>query len=273
MPELPEVETVRRSLAPRLAGEVFAAVEVDFPGCVEGLSPSELGGRLAGRRVQDLFRMGKYLGFALDDGGSLVIHLRMTGRLILVSGGVVEKNSHTRAVFRFVSGKALRFDDPRKFGRVMWFQDDASLRRRIDLGVEPFDPEFTAERLFAMLSGRRKPIKAFLLDQKHIAGLGNIYADESLFRARIAPWRPAASLSREEAARLHGAVIEVLAEGVEHKGTTLRDYVDGDGRQGGYQKRLQVYGKEGAPCPSCGDPIARVVLSGRSSYFCARCQR
>jgi len=272
MPELPEVETVRRSLAPRLVGDVFAAVEVDFPGCVEGMSPEELAERLCGRRVQRLDRMGKYLRFLVDDGSSLAVHLRMTGRLILQDGHALERNPYTRAVFRFASGLALRFDDLRKFGRVMGFGDEASLKRRISLGIDPFDPEFTPERLGGMLSGRKRPVKSFLLDQGHVAGLGNIYADESLFRAGIAPWRAASSLSRDEVSRLHRAIREVLAEGIEHKGTSFRDYVDADGQKGGFQERLRVYGREGMPCPSCGRAVQRIVLSGRSSFFCAGCQ-
>lgn len=272
MPELPEVETVRRSLAPKIAGEVIASVQVLFPGCVEGMTPEALTGRLDGRQIRELFRIGKYLGFGLDDGASLVIHLRMTGRLIFLEPEGIELHPHTRALFRFVSGRALRFDDQRKFGRLMWFGDSASLKQRISLGVEPLDPEFTASRLGALLKERKRPIKSFLLDQKLLAGLGNIYADEALFRAGLAPWRPAGSLAEDEVERLHAAVREVLAEGLKYKGTTVRDYVDGDGRTGMFQERLQVYGREGEPCPRCAGTVHRVVLGGRSSFHCPRCQ-
>ena len=186
MPELPEVETVRRSLAPRIVGEVFSGVRVLFEGCVEGVDAGTLESRLRGRRIRELFRRGKYLGFSLEDGACLVIHLRMTGRLIVEEGGEPRLHAHTRLIFCFRSGKALRFDDQRKFGRVMWFKDLTSLEARIDVGVEPLEARFTPERLAAMLEGRRRPIKSFLLDQKYIAGLGNIYADEALFRAGFA---------------------------------------------------------------------------------------
>lgn len=272
MPELPEVETVRRSLAPRLTGDVIASVEVFFDGCVEGSTPEELAWRLEGRRILELVRRGKYLVYQLDDGASLVIHLRMTGRLILIPADPVELHLHTRALFRFRSGKALRFDDQRKFGRVMWFRNSTSLKRRLALGVEPLDPAFTAARLGALVKGRKRPIKSLLLDQKLIAGLGNIYADEALFRARLLPWRPAGELSWQEVEALCAAIRDVLAEGLKYKGTTLRDYVDGDGRTGMFQERLQVYGREGEPCPRCGGAVARVVLGGRSSFHCPRCQ-
>lgn len=273
MPELPEVETVRRSLSPWIVGEEFCDITFLFEGSLEGISAESLLRRLVGRRVQSLFRRGKYLGFSLDDASCLVVHLRMTGRLIAVDGDEPQANAHTRVVFHFRSGKALRFDDIRKFGRVMRFQDQTSLEARIRLGVEPLGSEFTPERLAALVAGRKRPIKSFLLDQSHIAGLGNIYADEALHRAAIAPWREAKSLSPGEIKSLHGAVVQVLEEGVKYKGTTLRDYVDGDGRTGRFQTRLRVYGREGQACPGCGEPVERLVLSGRSSFYCPRCQR
>lgn len=273
MPELPEVETVRRTLAPWVVGEEFHDVAVLFEGCLEGLSGSGLKAALVGRHVTSLFRLGKYLGFSLNDGSRLVVHLRMTGRLVAADSRDPKVNSHTRLVFHFRSGKALRFDDIRKFGRVMWFQDQTSLEARIRVGVDPLGPGFTPERLAMLVAGRRRPIKSFLLEQEHIAGVGNIYADEALHRARVAPWRPAESLSADEVAELYRAVVAVLEEGVAHKGTTLRDYVDGDGRAGRFQTRLRAYGREGEPCLACGHPIERIVLSGRSSFYCPRCQR
>lgn len=273
MPELPEVETVRRTLAPWVVGEEFRSVTVLFEGCLEGICGKDLEARLEGRRVDALFRLGKYLGFSLDDGSRLVVHLRMTGRLIATESRDPQINAYTRLVFHFASGKALRFDDLRKFGRVMWFQDQTSLRARIRVGVDPLGPGFTPERLAAWVAGRRRPIKSFLLEQTHVAGLGNIYADEALHRAKIGPWRQAGSLSAGEIEALHRAVVSVLEEGVAHKGTTLRDYVDGDGRAGEFQTRLRTYGREGQPCLECGQAIERIVLSGRSSFYCPRCQR
>lgn len=167
----------------------------------------------------------------------------------------------------------MRFDDQRKFGRVSWFAAESTWNATLRLGPEPIDPEFDVSHLQKLLSGRRRPIKSLLLDQTLISGLGNIYADEALFRAGIAPTRPAASLSEEEIEALWRSCRDVLLEGIAEQGTTLRDYVDGEGRTGRFQERLKVYGRIGQPCVRCGRPLERVVLSGRSSSFCPHCQR
>lgn len=270
---MPEVETVRRSIEARLVGERLKGVQLYFPGCVEGIPPEELPHQLLGKRIEGVDRIGKYLILLLSGGERLVVHLRMTGRLQLSSSNEPGIGPYTRLLFEFESGLALRFDDVRKFGRVMWFPSLEALKARIEVGPEPISPEFTVERLRTLLAGRKRPIKSLLLDQQLIGGVGNIYADESLFRAKVAPWREARSLTAAEVEALWRALGETLREGVEYKGTTLRDYVDGDGRPGEYGERLRVYGREGKPCPACGGPVARVKIGGRSSFHCPRCQQ
>ena len=273
MPELPEVETVRRSVAGRVAGERFKGALVYFPGCVEGIPAQELGRRLSGKRVEGVERTGKYLVFLIEGGERLAVHLRMTGQLRLASISEPGAGPYTRLLFEFESGLALRFDDMRKFGRVIWSPSDAALLERLKVGVDPLSAEFTPERLQAILAGRRRPIKSLLLDQHLIGGVGNIYADESLFAAGVAPWREAGSLSPREVDALWRALRETLCEGIAHKGTTLRDYVDGDGRPGGFAERLRAYGREGRPCHRCGEPLRRVKIGGRSSFHCPKCQK
>lgn len=273
MPELPEVETVRRSIEPRVAGERLRGVRLYFPGCIEGIDPERLAPQIAGKRIERVERIGKYLVFPLEGGERLAVHLRMTGRLQLTSCEAPGIGPYTRLLFEFESGRALRFDDIRKFGRVIWFESATTLEERLRVGPDPLSPEFTLERFRSVLAGRRRPVKSLLLDQRLIGGVGNIYADESLFAAGVAPWRQAMSLTPREAEALWRALGETLREGVEYKGTTLRDYVDGDGRPGAYGERLRVYGREGKPCPRCGGPVARVKIGGRSSFHCPRCQR
>mgnify|MGYP001391937940 CR=1 FL=1 len=273
MPELPEVETVRRSIAGRVTGERFKGAHVFFAGCVEGIPAEELGRRLSGKRVEGVQRIGKYLVLLVEGGERLAVHLRMTGQLRLASSSDPGAGPYTRLIFEFESGLALRFDDMRKFGRVIWFPSEASLSERLKVGVDPLSAEFTPERFQALLAGRRRPIKSLLLDQELIGGVGNIYADESLFAAGVAPWREAGSLAPQEVEALWRALRETLREGIAHKGTTLRDYVDGDGRPGAFGERLRAYGREGRPCLHCGEPVRRVKIAGRSSFHCPRCQK
>ena len=273
MPELPEVETVRRTLAKRIIGEVIADVDVRFPGCIEGNDVEFFREKVRGRKIVDVLRRAKYLLIQLDDGAAIVVHLRMTGRLTAVQGAADRNGSHLRVDFAFTSGLHMQFHDQRKFGRIGWYESEVEVGARIKVGPDPTEEDFHAADLARIVSGRKRPIKSLLLDQSLIGGLGNIYADESLFRARIAPDRPADSLSDGEVEALHGAVRDVLYEGLRHKGTSLRDYVDGDGRKGTFQERLKVYAREGKPCVECESPIVRVKLAGRSAYFCPRCQQ
>ncbi len=274
MPELPEVETVRRSLLPVVLGRPISKVEVLTERIVQNRSIAEFQGLLTGASFEDLHRRGKYLIFSVGEW-ELVAHLRMTGRLIYYSSSTIPRAKHTSAVFSFHSGDELRFEDVRKFGTLDLVPkgDYASIKGLHSLGVEPISPEFTAELLWELCRGRQAKIKALLLDQTKIAGLGNIYADESLFAAGIHPERSSASLTEAECHRLHRAIREVLEEAIAHQGTTFRDYRTGFGQEGAFQNRLQIYGKKGEACPRCGVNLAHKKVAGRTSHFCPACQR
>lgn len=272
MPELPEVETIRRSLAPRLLGRKIERLEVFLPKAVSGLPPDDAARRLAGQVIGGLRRRGKYLLLEMASGDCLAFHLRMTGRLVLKEGKE-PREPHTHLVFTLAGGNELRYVDMRKFGGFHYLTPGAEVPRGLaELGPEPLSGGFTPEILERILSGRRGPLKSVLLDQRRLAGIGNIYADEILHRAGLRPERAADSLNPAEIARLHGKIREVLAEGIAHRGTTRRDYVDGDGRPGEYQERLRVYGRSGNSCPGCGTPIERTVVGGRGTHYCPRCQ-
>ncbi len=287
MPELPEVETVCRQLEPEIAGREIAALEVLDPRWCRPTPPKRLEKAVAGARIAGLGRRGKYLLLGLDGDRTLVMHLRMTGNLVLVEGGDVldpsegmrlyegERSTsarHLRARFTLDDGRQLWFTDPRRFGEAFLI-DDADLGERFaKLGVEPFAPEFTAEALGEMAAGRTAPLKSFLLDQSRIAGVGNIYADEALFRARLHPLSPAGSMKPEHREALRDAVVAALAAGIERGGASIDDYRDGRGEKGTMQDEFLVHTREGEPCPRCGGPISRIVVSGRSTYYCPSCQ-
>lgn len=274
MPELPEVETVKRTLEKKLSGLSFEAVKLHMPKIVRLPPPEEFADILTGKKIIRLGRRGKYLLLHLTGGYTLVIHLRMTGRLVYATPGApLEK--HTHAVFDLSNGDQLRYTDIRQFGRML-----LALTAELDempglktLGVEPLSENFTREFMKKELKRRRTRLKALLLDQTFIAGLGNIYVDEALHRAGLHPERLAASLSPRETTHLFLAIKDVLNEGINNRGTSFRDYVDGDGRPGNYQEKLAVYSKEGKPCLKCGKPINRIRVAGRSSYFCPHCQK
>lgn len=273
MPELPEVETVRRTLTAKVTGQRITGVEVLSTRAVRPWAPEEFAAALTGETIVSVSRRGKYLEFHLSSGGLLLVHLRMTGRLLAVPGGY-PRTKHTAVVLGFASGHELHFVDQRKFGVMELVSSDseASLGYRT-LGPETLDADFTVSYLQEILTGRTGKIKALLLDQRLIAGLGNIYADEALFRAGIHPERTGGSLSDQELERLHRAICQVLEEGICHRGTTIRNYVDGEGIVGEFQHHLRVYGREGEPCVVCGTPICRLKVGGRSSYHCPQCQK
>ncbi|MFO7265540.1 MAG: DNA-formamidopyrimidine glycosylase [Limnochordales bacterium] len=282
MPELPEVETVRRQLAAALPGRTVVDVDVRLARTVQNATPEELAAFVRGRAFAGVGRRGKYLllplqprreGGAGDEPEQLVVHLRMTGRLT-VAGAREAADPYTRVVFVLDDGRELRFADVRTFGTIHLCGPGRPAPRGLqELGPEPLDDAFTPDVLAAALRGRRAPVKAVLLDQRCVAGVGNIYADEALFAAGIHPGRAAASLTAEETALLHAALREVLEKAIAFGGTTIRDYVNGNGAPGGFQRCLQVYGRAGEPCPHCGEPIARLRLAGRGTHFCPRCQR
>jgi formamidopyrimidine-DNA glycosylase len=271
MPELPEVETIRRRLAPALVGARIIGLEVRDPRWCAPLAPEVIGDATAGRRLEALERRGKYLDAALEDEIHLLMHLRMTGTLLLDAPAEVP---HTRVVIGFAGGHVLRFVDPRRFGTGELVVGDAALAAfyAARLGVEPFDEAFSAQALRARARGRRGPIKPFLLDQRNVAGVGNIYADEALFRAGVHPLRAAGSLRPIQYALLRDAVRETLAAGIDARGASIDDYRDPDGVRGSFQDRFLVHLREGEPCTRCATPIRKLVVGGRGTYVCPRCQ-
>ncbi len=274
MPELPEVETVRRRLGPVLEGATIARVEIVDSRLTRPVDPAFVADGLVGERIAAVERRGKYLLWRLDSGRTLVVHLRMTGSLRHAPVGELPEDAYRRATLELDTGAEVGYRDVRRFGT--WeLLDEGHLRPYLAarLGPEPLAPSFTAARLARLVEGRRAPIKAFLLDQRRIAGIGNIYADEALWRARIHPRRPAGELEADEIARLHRAIRAALRRGVELQGSTLRDYVTPDGASGRMQREFHVYGRLGEPCDRCGHPIERTVVSGRGTWFCPHCQR
>ncbi len=274
MPELPEVETVKRSLEEKITGLAIENVQVIFPKVVHNQKPPDFKKLLIGRTVEKMGRRGKYLLIYLSGSFALVIHLRMTGRLVLINSGM-ELPKYTHVVINFNNNTALAFADMRKFGRINLLPSNElkTLSGLKDLGPEPLGNEFTLEYLTKKLQNRRTKIKAFLLNQRFIAGLGNIYADEALYSAKIHPERSADELTSLEINRLYHAIIEVLQQGIANRGTSFRDYVDGEGKTGSNQNMLQAYNREGQPCHRCGAVISRKKVAGRSSYFCPHCQK
>lgn len=269
MPELPEVETTIRDLTPHLLERRIEGVDVLWPRTVATPPVPAFELRLYGQRIVRLGRRGKYLLFFLDGGDTLIVHLRMTGHLAVVPAETPD-HKHLRLRFRLNDGGELRFTDTRKFGRVYLVADLEEILG--SLGIEPLEPSFTPEALASLLKGRRTPIKSFLLDQRRIAGIGNLYADEILFYARVLPRRPAQTLSEEEIARVHTAIQQVLREGIEDHGSSIDSFRRPDGSQGTHADHLVVYGRTGEPCPQCGTPIERTVIGGRATHYCPRCQ-
>jgi formamidopyrimidine-DNA glycosylase len=272
VPELPEVEMVARTLRRRLVGERVTQVEVSGKPLRRPIDAPALRRALVGAEVRAVERFGKYLLIQATSGFTVVGHLGMSGRLLFAEGPL---QPHTHARFALASGGELRFVDPRRFGVLAVY---AAGRARTSpelaaLGVDPLDAAFTPAYLAAQLAATRREVKAFLLDQSRIAGLGNIYAAEALFRAGIAPRRRACRLRPQGVAALHAAVREVLAAGIRNRGTSFSDYVDADGREGENQHALWVYGREGQPCRTCGTRIRRLVQGARSTFHCPRCQR
>jgi formamidopyrimidine-DNA glycosylase len=273
MPELPEVETVRRSLIDKIVGQRVHSLRVgDFPGVLAGDRVDDVLARIVGRTVRDIRRRAKYLIIDLDDDTAIVVHLRMTGRLSVVRREEPPLRFERLAI-EFANDLDVRFSDQRKFGRVVHAHGDDLGRLEQRLGREPLDREFTAAWLETRLRRRPGKIKAVLLDQGLIGGLGNIYVDESLFRAGIHPERRANTLSAEEVRRLHRAVRGVLRAAIEGRGTTFSSFEDAEGNRGGYGGRLLVYGRGGkGPCPRCGTLLERTVVGGRGTSYCRRCQ-
>ncbi len=274
MPELPEVETIRRQLEPLTRGRTITRVEVSDPSAVSPLSPASFRRALKNRRIDAVSRRGKYLCFTLDDGCTLVIHLRMTGRLIHRSRRPAgEARRHLRLLFRLDDGSWLAFHDQRRFGKSFILSKDEAGSYWKKLGPEPLGRSFTPERLAQAFRGRTAPVKPLLMDQSLVAGIGNIYADESLFEAGIDPRRQAGALGKNEVERLYDCVRKTLRRAIRLGGSSIDTYVDTRGRQGGFQDTFLVHRRAGEPCPRCGAAIEKTRVGGRGTYFCTRCQR
>jgi formamidopyrimidine-DNA glycosylase len=271
MPELPEVETVARGLQAALVGHTIVDVKVLWARSVESPDPDTFARRLSGQTVRGVERRGKWVVIALESGDTLLVHLRMSGQLVIEAEACLDSR-HLRALFLLDDGRRLSFVDPRKFGRLWLGSDPAEV---LDvLGPEPLADEFTVERLAEALRRRSGRIKPLLLDQRFLAGLGNIYSDEVLWRAHIHPLRRANTLAPAETRRLHRAIRAVLGLAIASGGTTLTDetYRQADGQAGEFAGHLAVYGRAGEACLHCGTTIERITVSQRSTHFCPRCQ-
>ncbi len=293
MPELPEVETIVADLRPHLVGRTITRCELAFPTIVRHPEPEKFIDGVVGMRIESVGRRGKYILIRFNNNVLLVVHLGMTGQLRLVNANMpLEK--HTHAVFTLDDGasispsglsghlpmngedssKQLRYRDPRRFGRLLLGTEQALLssKKMPQLGPEPIDPEFAADELYRRLRKRRTALKAVLLDQGAIAGIGNIYADESLHRARLRPDRIAGTVSKKSAVRLHESLRESLRVAIANRGSSVDTYRDAWGEIGGQQEKLLVYGRAGEPCFTCGRPLSSIRIAGRTTVFCRRCQ-
>jgi formamidopyrimidine-DNA glycosylase len=274
MPELPEVETVRAALAPVLTGRRFDAVEIADTRLVRPFEPRAVADELEGERIAAVDRRGKYLIFRFESGRSLLIHLRMTGSLRHVANGSSADDPYRRAVVKLDDGSDVTYRDVRRFGTwLVLREDELEPYLATRLGTEPLERAFSAKALAARLAGRRAPVKAALLDQRTLAGLGNIYADEALWRAKLDPRRPARDLRDDEVKALHRGIRRALQAGIRRQGATLRDYRRPDGSSGRMQAEFKVYGRDGEPCPRCGAPLEKTRIAGRGTWFCGVCQR
>jgi formamidopyrimidine-DNA glycosylase len=274
MPELPEVETIRRQLAPHLEGRMIVRARITDPRFTRPAAPAEIEAGLTGTRIERLGRRGKYLIWSLSGDRHLLVHLRMTGTLLYGGASDPAPPLHIRATLELDDGHRVLYVDPRRFGTAHLLQGggarDAYLDQR--LGVEPMTPEFTVEYLRASARGVRAPVKAFVLDQRHIAGVGNIYADEALYRARIHPLRPAGRLTTAQLTALRDAIEDALRAGIEAKGATIDDFRHIDGATGSFQDLFLVHRREGEPCLTCATVVRKLVVGGRGTYVCERCQ-
>jgi len=274
MPELPEVETIRRQLEPWLTGKTITRIEVPDPLVTEPASPASFIKRLRGRIIETVGRHGKYLLFNLDSGDILVIHLRMTGILTQISQPLTqEQNRHLRLLLRFSDGTALAFHDARRFGKAFVLSQKTAAVYWKKLGPEPLGRSFNRSHLKSVLEKRQRPIKSLLLDQKFIAGIGNIYADEALFRARIHPSRPSGDLDEDEIKELTNSIKETLRKAIRLEGSSIDTYRDSRGRRGRFQETFSVHRRQGEACPVCKKSIEKIKVGGRGTYFCPRCQR
>ena len=274
MPELPEVETVRRSLAPVLEGHRFEEVRIADPRLTRPLDPDEVARELDGETVALVDRRGKYLIVRFESGRALLIHLRMTGSLLHAPSGELPDDPYRRAVITLDNGSDVAYRDVRRFGTWLLLEPE-EVESYVDtrVGREPLAEGYKAKHLAEKLVNRKAPVKAAILDQRTVAGVGNIYADEALWRARVHPLTPAHELDVDSVKALHRAIRKSLELGIARQGSTLRDYRTPDGESGGMQHEFKVYGRGGEPCERCGTPIDKIRVAGRGTWYCPSCQR
>jgi formamidopyrimidine-DNA glycosylase len=274
MPELPEVETIRRQLAPAIEGRRLERIQILDARWCDPAPPEEVAPAVEGRRIERLDRRGKWLIWELEDEVHLVMHLRMTGNLLLVPAGDTDRR-FLRVRIDLDDGTHVLFCDARRFGTGIVLLGSNAVRDWFAgrVGIEPLSADFTTDALRAMAAGRRTPVKAFLLQQERVAGVGNIYADEALWRAKIHPLRPVGTLKRSQVEALRDAVVDVLRTGIDSRGATIDDFRDASGAEGSFQDRFQVHTREGQPCPRCGTRIKKIRAAGRGTYYCPSCQR
>jgi len=268
LPELPEVETIKLELSPHIIGRKFTEVDIRDKKLIKKPAVAEFRRQLLGKTINGLERRGKYLIFRLSGGDALVVHLKMTGSLLL---NPKQLNKYVRVVFGLDNGSRLVFNDRRRLGAIWLVPTEGMVIKK--MGPEPLEPSFTVDDLTRQLRRRQAPIKAVLLDQGFIAGVGNMYADEALFAAKIHPLRPANSLSAIEIQNLHRAIIDVLQAAISSKGASIDTYIRPDGRLGTAHDNFRVAHRGGQPCPVCGTAIERLAIRNRGSYFCPNCQR
>ncbi|MBM3132656.1 MAG: bifunctional DNA-formamidopyrimidine glycosylase/DNA-(apurinic or apyrimidinic site) lyase [Chloroflexi bacterium] len=270
MPELPEVETIKNALVPRIVGRRVTGVELFWPRAVHVPSSEDLRAGLIGKRIESIARRGKYLLFRLSSGQTLILHLKMSGVLLLKPSGEAREN-HTTAVFRLDGGADLHFIDQRKFGSIWLVADEDEVIGK--LGPEPLGNGFSTDRLRDLAAGRHVPIKVLLCDQNAVAGIGNMWADEALFAARIHPMRSAGGLTAVEIDRLHAAIREVLERGISQKGASVNTYRIPNGESGTAHSEFQVAHRRGEKCPACGTALGYIKVRGRGTHFCPKCQK
>ena len=273
MPEMPEVEIIRRYLDTQVAGKTIMNLDIRLPRMIKWPDVEGFRALVTGRTIKAMNRRGKYLLMELDNDSKVVFHLRMTGRLVYEPTGETSDH-HARVIFHLQDGASLVYGDTRTLGTIHGLkpQELGMLKGLAEMGPEPLSAEFTAEYLYKTAKQRKVAIKSFLLNQKYIGGIGNIYADEALFLARIHPLRPANSLTQAECSRLWESVNKVIAAGIADGGTTFRDYQNGEGGKGSHQEHLYVYGRKGEQCRNCGAVIERITVGGHGTHFCPNCQ-
>ena len=273
MPELPELETIRRNLAPNLEGRLIMSADILLSRQIKWPEPGQFVARITGRTIEKLDRVGKYLLIRLDNGTALIFHLRMTGQLCYRPKGA-EEAKRARIIMRLDGGDQLVYADTRTLGTIYAMKEDEidNIKGLAEMGPEPLSSEFTVDYLKSVLAGKKTRIKSFLLDQSKVGGLGNIYVDEALFLSGIHPMRTAGSIGNDELTLLYANINRVISEGIRDGGTTFRDYRNGNGEKGSHQDNLFAYARDGKPCRVCGTIMEKIRVGGRGTHFCPSCQ-